>query len=391
MYFLINKMEKVLEKILEMKIELLCNGLIVPDSLIEKLIKRNKSFQLGRKGGAGPAGGSRYFSFSNGSIVNTQIWFNKHSKTKYYIDDIDEDNNIILKSVQNNETQEISIKIIDIPKFYTKTSDDGVELKKIALMHGDQVLATTLNQRCKYWRSNQQCKFCAIELSINSGSTIEEKTGAQINEVIRVARKENPNFAKHLTLTIGTTPNKDKGASEYVQKIKVIKAEFPEIKIHIQIEPMEDMGWYEKLHQAGANTIGIHLEILDDKVRNDICPGKSQISKKTYFNHWKEALRVFGRNQVDSYILIGFDPDLTELKVNLSEVIKIGVVPHITPTRFISGVDFKIPSLDLKVFTEIVLFVAKTCKIYDVDPNKNVAGCTLCGGCSPIIDAYNLL
>ena len=303
-----------LNQILLMKIELLCNGVIIQKKLIGELKNQGNPFNLGRKDGAGPAGG-RYFRFSNGSIINTPIWIDKHHGTNLVITNIDSDDNILIKHTKDPKFPIIPLQLIKTPNFYSEYSKENISFKKIALMHGDRTLATTINQRCTYWRKNQQCRFCGIEFSLNNNTTIEIKTGSQINEVIKAARQENPLYAQHMTLTIGTQSTSDKGMQQYINIIKKIKKSYPNMQIHIQVEPMDDKKWYYKVKRAGADTIGIHIEILDDEIRKRICPGKSLILYATYIEHWKKAIEIFGINQVNTFILTGFDNDLAKFKL----------------------------------------------------------------------------
>ncbi|MHA1900391.1 MAG: radical SAM protein [Promethearchaeota archaeon] len=392
-----------LKEILRVKVELLCNGIIIADETLKRLKNEGLEFNFGRKGGAGPAGG-RFFRFSNGSIANVPIYIDNHPDSNLIISNIDRDNNVKLQSKLGSDIPLIPLKLIANPKFYSMKSDEEIPYRKIALMHGDQTLATTINQRCRYWRGNQQCKFCALEFSLNNGATIEEKTGKQMVEVIQAARRENADYAKHLTLTIGTTEGPDKGMAKYMEFIKVIREFYPNIPIHIQIEPMNDLSWYSKIHDAGANTIGIHLEILDQVKRKEICPGKSLIPYETYVEHWMKAVEIFGKNQVSTFILTGFDrlgdTDSTgstgddggfNFREKLEEVVKIGVLPLITPVRYLEGVDYEIPSTSSAYFYNLIIYAAKLCKKYGLDPLKNQAGCIRCGGCSPIIDAYEVI
>ena len=65
----------------------------------------------------------------------------------------------------------------------------------------------------------------------------------------------------------------------------------------------------------------------------EICPGKSVISKAQYFESWDHAVEVFGKNQVDSFILMGFGEDLDQFKIDLEEITQHGVIPYLTPAR----------------------------------------------------------
>jgi len=373
-------------------VELLCNGIIIKEETLDRLEEAGHSFNFGRKGGAGPAGG-RYFRFSNGSIANVPMYIGKQPNSSLIIEDIDSNNNVKLKAKEGSNILPIPLELIPVPYFYTLKNHEEIPYRKIALMHGDRTLATTIHQRCRYWRGNQQCKFCALEFSLNTGATIERKSGEQMVETIQAARDENKNFAEHLTLTIGTTENPDKGMSEYLEVIKSIRKSYPDIPIHIQIEPMKDLSWYSKIHVAGTNTIGIHLEILDPEKRKEICPGKYFTPFTTYIEHWKKAIEVFGKNQVSSFILTGFDrPDAEfDFKGKLEEIVKIGVLPLITPVRYLTGVDYKIPKTSSQYFYDLIIYAAKLCDQYGLDPNKNQAGCIRCGGCSALTDAFELI
>ncbi|MCF2140666.1 MAG: radical SAM protein [Candidatus Lokiarchaeota archaeon] len=399
-----------LNSILEMKAEMLCNGLEISESTIKQIQLKGISFDFGRKGGAGPAGG-RYFKFSNGSISNTPLYLSPSNYPNFEIVDITSDLRVILKrketqlSINNNKLphkeksqngqnssnlSNLELYLIPTPKFYSLSNKEGIPFKKIALMHGNHTLATTVHQRCRYWRGNQQCKFCGLELSLEQNATIEFKTAEQIIETITMARKENPEFVRHLTLTIGTQPELDKGMRIYQSIVQKLHQQFPNIPIHIQIEPMQDVKWYQILKDVGTSTIGIHLEILDDIVRQKMCPGKSKITKEVYYQHWKEAVRVFEPNQVSTFIITGFEKDIDKFKQELDKILQIGVLPVITPVRIIPGTNLSPHQTDVNNFLEILRFAAKKCIEYNLDPRKNVAGCIRCGGCSPLIDAYKI-
>ena len=379
-----------LQHIFRMKAEMLCNGIIITQELITKLENKGIYFNFGRKGGAGPAGG-RYFRFPNGSIVNTPIWIDEHPSTALQIDTVDLDYTVHFIARHTVDFPIQPLYLIPVPKFYEEKSTNGLPFKQIALMHGDKTLATTLDQKCVYWRNGSQCKFCGIEFSLESGATIQQKTPDQFLEALKTARKEDPEYGRHLTITIGTQGTPDKGMANYIGILQAVKSYDPSIGIHVQIEPMHDMAWYAKVHDAGADTIGIHLEVLTDSVRAEVCPGKSAIPKATYYAHWKKAIEVFGPNQVDSFILTGFEQDLDHFKDELRKIIEIGVVPVITPAKYIEGVAIEIPTLSTIEFRDIVLYAAQECHKNNVDPTQNRAGCVKCEGCSAIIDAYRLV
>jgi radical SAM protein (TIGR04043 family) len=376
-------------QVLQIKVELLCSGITIPIEVGRELEKQGMMITIGRKVGAGPAGG-RYFRFPNGSIVNVPLWIDDHVSKRYILSRLDSNGKVYLFDIQKS-LPPITLELLPVPDFYSQIGTDGILFQKIALMHGDRTLATTIDQRCHLWRQNEQCKFCAIEFSLEIGATIEHKTGSQIIQAIHAAKHENPHFASHLTLTIGSQPSEGQTVTSYVEVIKVIRQEFPSLPIHIQCEPFNDLSNLETLHHAGADTIGIHLEILDDHIRSVICPGKSRIPKEQYYLNWEKAIQIFGENQVSTFILTGFEEDPIQFKTELREVVRRKVIPILTPARALSGLKILIPNSSSTILIELILYVAKLCIEFKVDPLKNRAGCVLCGGCSAIVDAYRFL
>ncbi len=63
------------------------------------------------------------------------------------------------------------------PRFYERSTADGIPYSKIATLHGRDVLATTILQTCiRYQSRTKTCQFCAIGQSLAAGRTIERKT-----------------------------------------------------------------------------------------------------------------------------------------------------------------------------------------------------------------------
>jgi len=368
------------------KTEILCNGLFLDEKLIDHYNSQGIEISYGRKGGAGPVGG-RYFLFENQTIVNAALW-NDPSKSNLVIRENEDGYFSIYDSKTKSEHSRL--KLVQNPSFYDPAvvTSDGIPMKKIALVHGIDCLSSTIYQKCMYHACGEGCSFCAIEVSLESGATIEEKNSVQMSEVITAAKKEGR--CNHMTLTSGTENTVDKGANRYIELLKGIKENFPKLPLHVQIEPLEDVSYIDELKIAGATTIGIHLEVLDQKIREQVTPGKSRISYETYEKNWKHALDVFGKNQVSSYLLTGFGESLEDFISDAEKVISVGVIPYITPARSVPGRE-DISANTSETMVEIYTKAAKLMKEYGVNPLKSKAGCVRCGGCSAINDAYKSL
>ena len=365
------------------KTEILCKGLYLDENLIDHYRNQGIEISYGRKGGAGPLGG-RYFLFDNQTIVNAALW-NDPQKSNLLIKE-SRDGYFEIYDV-NDKIEHSKLKLVQNPLYYSpeyKTSD-GIPMKKIALVHGIDCLSSTIYQKCVYHGCGEGCKFCGIELSLENDATIEEKNYTQMSEVIAAAKKEGR--CNHMTLTSGTDESRDKGAKRYIELLKGVKNNYPTLPLHVQIEPLEELSYIDELRNAGADTIGIHLEVLDQHIRDIITPGKSRITHELYEKNWKHALEVFGNNQVSSYLLTGFGETPEDFILEAEKVISLGVIPYITPVRSIPGIK-DLPASNPNIMVEIYSKAAKLMKKYDVNPLKSKAGCVRCGGCSAINDAY---
>jgi radical SAM protein (TIGR04043 family) len=372
--------------IFEKKSELLCKGLFLDQTLISHYKKQGIEIDFGRKGGAGPLGG-RYFLFEDNTLVNAALW-DDLSKTNLYLGKKVGTLFEVIDKVNNGEY--CKLKLVENPQYYDiqyKTTD-GIPMKKIALVHGVDCLASTIYQKCIYWACGEACAFCGIELSLQNNATIEEKNAQQICEVINMAKRENR--CSHMTLTSGTDEMDDKGARRYIELLKGIRKVYPDLPLHVQIEPLENGAHLRELKEAGADTIGIHIEILDESLRQKFTPGKATISRELFDDNWHKAVDIFGRDQVETFILTGFGETIDILLNEIEKVTSLGVIPFITPVRSIPGKK-DLPQTEPETLIQIYITAAKMMKKYGINPLKNKAGCVRCGGCSAINEAYKVV
>ena len=370
---------------LKLKTELLCYGLYLDKNLFEYYQKEGISY--GRKGGAGPLGGRYFILEDNKTLVNAALWSNP-KKSDFILKE--KKGNFFEVYNKKESSPYCKLRLVPNPKFYEPKfiTSDGIPMKKIALVHGFDCLASTIYQKCVYWACGEACKFCGIELSLTYDTTIAEKNYRQMNEVIAQAKKEGR--CSHMTLTSGTEEGIDKGANRYIELLKGIKKKNPRLPLHVQIEPIDNLSYINKLKEAGADTIGIHLEVLDNNIRKVITPGKAHIPYDIFEKNWKHALEIFGKNQVSSFILTGFGESTEKFISGLEKLIKIGIIPFITPVRSIPGMK-DLPITNHKVLFEKYNKAAKLMKEYGINPLRNKAGCVRCGGCSAITEAYKAI
>jgi radical SAM protein (TIGR04043 family) len=271
------------------------------------------------------------------------------------------------------------------PTFYDLSTADGIPYNKIALLHGRDVLATTVVQTCIRYVEDQRCKFCAIEESLRAGATIAAKTPAQLAEVAEAAVRLDG--ITQMVMTTGTTTGLDRGARNLVRCVKAVLEAVPGLPIQVQIEPPGDLSVITDLYEAGATSIGIHVESLDDTARLAWMPGKGAVPMAEYEAAWDEAVRVFGRNKVSTYLLIGLGEDPDELIAGAARLIDRGVYPFVVPMRPMTGTlahAAGAQSAPADVVHRITTEVARLLRAAGMLGTDQGAGCAACGACSAL-------
>jgi radical SAM protein (TIGR04043 family) len=279
----------------------------------------------------------------------------------------------------------LSLDIVRRPAFYDLCTADGVPYEQIARLHGADVLATTVVQTCIRYAEDQRCRFCAIEESLRSGATVAAKTPAQLAEVAEAAVRLDG--VRQLVMTTGTTAGPDRGARALVRCVRAVLKAVPGLPIQVQLEPPADLAVLTELHEAGAVAIGIHVESLDDEVRRRWMPGKSTVPLREYEAAWDEAVRVFGRNRVSTYLLIGLGEDPDELIAGAARLIERGVYPFAVPFRPMLGTLARrdgVPAPSTEVVRYVTERIGALLRDAGMFGEDQQAGCAACGACGAL-------
>jgi len=268
------------------------------------------------------------------------------------------------------------------PRFYDLTTADGIPYEQIARLHGADVLATTVVQTCIRYAEADRCRFCTIEESLRSGATVAAKSPGQLAEVAEAAVRLDG--VRQMVMTTGTTAGPDRGARNLARCVRAVLAAVPGLPIQVQIEPPGDLAVLTELREAGATAIGIHVESMDDDVRRRWMPGKGAVSMAEYAAAWDEAVRVFGRNRVSTYLLIGLGEDPDELVAGAASLIERGVYPFVVPFRPMLGTLARQdgwPAPDRALVRDVTVRVAALLRAAGMTGDDQRAGCAACGAC----------
>jgi radical SAM protein (TIGR04043 family) len=331
----------------------------------------------GRRGGAGPTD-DQAFVFQ-GQAVMLPTLNNPAAHSPYILEK--GESGFLLKHEKENVPLAF-LEAIKRPKFYELSTMDGIPYNKIAVLHGSDVLASTVIQSCIRWPQEKRCKFCSIATSFENGNTIGVKKPEQLAEVVQAAEKLDG--IKNITLTTGTPNEKDRGALYLAECVKGIR-KVSQLPIQVQCEPPEDDTLYQVLKDAGATSIGLHVESFDEKVRKEVMPSKSDITLEDYFTAFEKAVAVFGRNQVSTYVIIGLGEDLEKTVEGCKRAAKLGVYPFVVPLRPLSGTLLENASPpSSEVMNNVYKRVAAVLKEQNLSSENSSAGCAKCGACSAL-------
>jgi radical SAM protein (TIGR04043 family) len=269
------------------------------------------------------------------------------------------------------------------PRFYDLNTADGVPYWKIAVLHGRDVLATTVLQTCiRYQSRAKTCQFCAIGQSLAAGRTVERKTPAQLAEVAKAAAELDG--VKHMVMTTGTPPGRDRGAAILAESAAAVKAAV-DLPIQGQCEPPDDDVWFRRMKDAGVDALGMHLEVVTPHLRKRIMPGKAQVPVERYFEAFAAAVSVFGPAQVSTYILAGLGDTREAILDTCDKLIALGVYPFVVPFVPISGTPLEShPAPSPAFMHEILRPLAIMLRDGGLRATDIKAGCGKCGACSAL-------
>ncbi|CAD6492022.1 MAG: hypothetical protein DIAAKJNI_00194 [Candidatus Argoarchaeum ethanivorans] len=170
---------------------------------------------------------------------------------------------------------------------------------------------------------------------------------------------------------------------DYEETISAIKA-VSELPIGIQICPIE-IEEMETLYSAGTTEISFNLEVYDEHARREVILGKTEDNPaEDYFKAMREAVEIFGENQVESWILIGLEPKEKTIE-GIKAIAETGAIPLPKPFRPLYGADYERKSPPaLEGATMVYEAWLDIIRDYGLNPLKTRAGCGRCNGCFPL-------
>lgn len=278
-----------------------------------------------------------------------------------------------------------------MPKFVNKTLPNGSLFYQEGriMVHCYNTAVSVMGFGCRHFDNSEECIYCELDPVGRQLRGYDRCHDANhFAEMIEFATQSDD--LPSLSITSGTFDEPDVVAKQYLRQLQAIR-EKSSIPIHIQMEPLEDISIYPALAEY-AQTIGIFLEMYDEGLRKQICPGKGRNSVEKYMKNWEAAVKAFGRGNVLSISLLGFGEDYDRVLSSIDRFAEIGVTTTLLFIRSRSKhMKNFIPSYLEKSEDELFDFFIEAAKIqakHGVQPKvSKKAGCIGCLGCSAITEA----
>jgi radical SAM protein (TIGR04043 family) len=334
-----------------------------------------------RKGGAGP---SDHLALSMGTTtLMVPVLSEGARRSPYRLRVVAEDGGTRRALIERGEEVVAEVTTRAPPRFYALTTGDGVPYHQIALLHSNRVLASTVLQSCyRYNDVAHACRFCALGDSLRGGRTLAKKTPEQLAEVAEAALRLDG--VEHVVLTTGTPATPDRGAAHLAACARAIKTKTG-LPIQVQCEPPEDFGWFERLHAAGADALGLHLEAVEPEVRARVIPGKSEVPLSFYFDAFAAAVKVFGRGNVSTYLIAGLGDAHASIVEAADKLTRLGVYPFVVPFVPLRGTPMQSHPAPTSDFMQALYRdVGRLIGEAHLSSAETKAGCAKCGACSAL-------
>lgn len=272
-----------------------------------------------------------------------------------------------------NEVLITEIEVLPLPEWCNEYID-GYRVGDYLRPHSPNCIACWPSLICNYYTVGKQCKFCSMGSYHIQTVLSEDVVGKMIAKAIR----SNPQYEIALS---GGTCNQPDSSILYYSKICEYACDNGATYISVETAPPKDLGYLKYLKDSGATAVIMNLEVANEALRRELCPGKSTISQKHYMQAYEKAVKIFGIGNVSCVLIAGIQRAEDIIHKSL-ELISLGVIPTIIPLKPLDGCllrDHKTADPD-----ELIMISAEVEKMlhYKGMLANEQKGCTKCNGCS---------
>lgn len=265
------------------------------------------------------------------------------------------------------------IEVLSLPQWCNEYVE-GYRLGDYIRPHSNNCVACWPYLICNYYAQGKQCQFCSMG-SYHIQTILPHEI---VGRMIGMAMTFKPQY--EVALSGGTCHEPDHSIKYFANICENARA-YGANYISVETAPPNELHYLGHLKDSGATAIIMNLEIADDNLRRQLCPGKSSISQLHYMHAYEEAVKLFGLGNVSCVLISGLQ-DADDIIRKSIELIDMGVIPTIIPLKPLDGCLLKNhptanPDELIMISTEVEKILGKYGMLA-----KNQKGCTKCNGCS---------
>ena len=318
-----------------------------------------------------------HIALENGSHVLVTMSHSFDQRSPYHIEGNGDGQDLFLL---RGDQVIMPIEVVPMPGWYHRKTTTGAAMPTVFLHEGRAFLHQTY-LGCDYQRIGLPCKFCGTGCEWDIGTPVE------IGETVAEAVSQNPQY--QVCLGGGTRLPHSRNVQYFADCLTEIRKRVPGVPVWVEIVPPESDDDISRLVDAGATSFGFNIEIWDDNLRKQVCPGKSQIPKGRYLAAMRKVLTLLGPNRVGSCLLVGIQP-VEDVITGAIELASMGVQPCVLPFKPWDKSEYEdhppcTPN-DLVLVSKAAVEVMKKNRIR---PDEN-QGCLHCESCTIDHDIYEL-
>lgn len=217
-----------------------------------------------------------------------------------------------------------------------------------------------------------KCKFCnatEFKYEFNSISGLEE--------ALHIALSQSK--VRHVLISSGSVKNED--LEKITEMYEYFGNKYSNLNLDIMMTPRgftsyTDSTQYESyiknLKESGISGLSINMELNNPEYLKKYCPEKAAIGQENYLKFIELAVKIFGKDNVRSLLIVGLEPLEDTLK-GVEKLAKIGCNPVLSPLFPYGEANFP-PNAEL--FIKSKEESEKICKKYNISMGP------LCKPCS---------
>jgi biotin synthase-related radical SAM superfamily protein len=197
------------------------------------------------------------------------------------------------------------------------------------LIHCPGQAYITISEQCVF-----DCKFCPVP-------KLDGKIKS-LDEIIRMVDEANGSGElTAISLTSGVAGSPEEEVDRAVEAAKALKKY--NVPIGISVYPTADSS--RQLKEAGAVEVKYNVETMDRELYKKVCPDQSL---DFILKCLKDAVDIFGKNQVYSNFIVGLGETDETVEAGLNQLVSMGVVPIIRaagmPSVRVGEIDIERPT-----------------------------------------------